>query len=42
MINVEEFTDNVTTENIADKGGFKEDLVVKGDGIFDVLMNTAT
>lgn len=42
MINVEEFTDNVTTENIADEGGFKEDLVVKGDGIFDVLMNTAT
>ena len=42
MINVEEFTDNVTTENIADEGGFKEDLIVKGDGIFDVLMNTAT
>ena len=42
MIDVEEFTDNVTTENIADEGGFKEDLVVKGDGIFDVLMNTAT
>ena len=39
---VKEFTDNVTTENIAGEGGFKEDLVVKGDGIFDVLMNTAT
>ena len=39
VIDVEEFTDNVTTENI---GGFKEDLTVKGDGIFDVLMNTAT
>lgn len=42
IIDVEEFTDNVTTENIAGKGGFKEDLIVKGDGIFDVLMNTAT
>jgi hypothetical protein len=41
-IDVEEFTGNVTTENIADESGFKEDLVVKGDGIFDVLMNTAT
>ena len=41
-IDVEEFTDNVTTENIAGEGGFKEDLIVKGDGIFDVLMNTAT
>ena len=42
IIDVEEFTDNVTTENIAGEGGFKEDLIVKGDGIFDVLMNTAT
>ena len=42
MINVEEFTDNVATENMAGEEGFKEDLVVKGDGIFDVLMNTAT
>ena len=42
VIDVEEFTDNVTTENIAGEGGFKEDLTVKGDGIFDVLMNTAT
>ena len=39
---VEEFTDNVATENMAGEDGFKEDLIVKGDGIFDVLMNTAT
>ena len=39
---VEEFTNNVTTENTAGEDGFKEDLIVKGDGIFDVLMNTAT
>ena len=39
---VEEFTDNVATENMAGEDGFKEDLIVRGDGIFDVLMNTAT
>ena len=42
MINVKEFTDNVTTKNVASESGFKEDLIVEGDGIFDVLMNTAT
>ena len=42
VINVKEFTDNVTTIDLDNGTGPKPNLIVEGDGILDELMSTAT